>query len=190
MSVKIDIELQGHHCNDWPVIEIYHEDRWLTSRQIQHETTLSFELDCQVQSRLRLRHIGKQFGEKGVWDTDSTAGLDRRILLRDIRFDDVTMGNHLIAQLPFVVEWTDLQRAKNDQSFIDSWNSFACDGVMNFNGYIDIDFSMPVYNWLILSKYKTTQPGQFSYFSDYTSNWHYEEDLKILREIKDLMRFD
>lgn len=190
MSLRIDLELRGYYCNHWPIIEIYHEDKLIVSRQVEDKSLIQLDIECGERSQLRMRQIGKRFGEQDVWDTDVATGQDCWIEIQDIRFDDVTMGQRLIDDLTFVNEWSPIQRQHNDPQFIDQWSRFACNGRMNFNGYIDIDFTMPIYNWLILTKYKTNRSSQTSYFSSYTDNWHYEEDLEILKEIKELMKFE
>jgi hypothetical protein len=61
---------------------------------------------------------------------------------------------------------------------------------MNFNGTIGLEFDTPVYDWMIVKKYKKPIDKNIAYFSNHTARWHYEEDIKILNEIKSLMDID
>ena len=61
--------------------------------------------------------------------------------------------------------------------------------MINFNGSILIELDTPIYNWLIISKYKVPITDT-TYFSNYSARWHYDEDFKIIKEIKELIQFD
>ena len=78
---------------------------------------------------------------------------------------------------------------QNTKEFIDTYSKIQCYGMMNFNGSIVIEFDTPIYNWLIISKYKVPITDT-TYFSNYSARWHYDEDFKIIKEIKELIQFD
>ena len=57
---------------------------------------------------------------------------------------------------------------------------------MNFNSIFTLEFETPILNWLTIAKYK--QPVKdTAYFSNHTLRWHYDEDLKLIEEIKQLI---
>jgi hypothetical protein len=91
--------------------------------------------------------------------------------------------------LIFNTEWTESQIQQNTKEFINNYNEIQCYGSMNFNGAITLEFSIPIYHWLIFSKYKVPMTDE-AYFSNYSARWHYEDDLKAIQEIKELMNFD
>ena len=86
-------------------------------------------------------------------------------------------------------EWTPLQIEQCDAQFIHQYTKFRTTE-MRFNGVIQIGFESPVLNWLTMWKYKKPQADNESYFSSQSARWHYEEDLELIREIRNLMRYD
>jgi hypothetical protein len=190
MRTRLEIDVLGFFCNQWPSLEIYHDDRLIFDETIESQRYLQFELDCQnTNSSICLRHKNKRFGEDGVWDTD-TSGQDRYLEIKDIRFDSVSIGRRIMSNLWFDSEWSELQKQINDLDFIQQNSRFLCYGRMGFNGRIKLDFEFPIYNWLIINKYKLESIEKKSYFSQYQENWHYERDFELIKEIKDLMKFD
>lgn len=187
MYVKLDIDLFGYFCNEWPMVEIYHNDQLIYENSIVDQQTLSFSLQCEEQSTLKIRHKNKFFGENNRWDTDQST--DRYVQIIDVRFDNVSIGQKIMSELQFCSEWSDMQLQHADQEFINQYTNFLCNGRLGFNGYVKIDFTIPVYNWLILNKFKL-EKKELSYFSQYTENFHYEKDLELIKEIKELMNFD
>jgi hypothetical protein len=45
----------------------------------------------------------------------------------------------------------------------------------------------PILNWLTVTKYKKPVE-KTAYFSSHSLRWHYEEDLKLIEEIKKLIQ--
>lgn len=190
MKVNLEIDLRGHFCNEWPMLEILHDGECIFDGQVQSEKILIFDLDCKSsRSTLLFKHKGKRFGEGGIWDTNQS-GQDRYIEISDIKFDKVSIGPQIMGKLWFDTEWSDTQKLSLDQEFTQTYSHFLCHGKMNFNGIINLTFDLPVYNWLIINKYKTDTIENISYFSQYQKNWHYEEDRELIKEIKGLMKFD
>jgi hypothetical protein len=190
MTVNLQIDLHGHFCNEWPLFEIYHDDKIIFDDQIRSHQKLVFDLSCNgLRSKLAFRHKGKRFGDDGIWDTDAN-GQDRYIEIQDIRFDAVSIGQEIMSKLWIDVEWDDSKKQNMDADFLQTYSRFLCHGKMNFNGAITLEFDLPVYNWLIINKYKIQSIENKSYFSQYQENWHYEPDIRLIKEIKELMKFD
>jgi hypothetical protein len=139
---------------------------------------------------LSLEHHGKQFGDHGIYDTDLQLSLDRGITIKDIRFDDVTIGQHKIQQLQFRTKWTHQQILDLDADFLAQRSQFACNGYMGFNGTVDLEFWTPIMEWLGVYKYKTDLNSNIAYFSGFDQRWHYDNDLELIREIRELMQFE
>jgi hypothetical protein len=156
----------------------------LFHQQVVESITADFEVSCFQKNFLEFEHYGKSFGTNGIWD--SGAEQDCFVQIKDIRFDDVSIAD-IRSQLEFISKWddgTDPEQIKNF-SIIPH-----CDGLMNFNGTIGLEFDTPVYDWMIVKKFKKPIDKNIAYFSNHTARWHYEEDLKILDEIKSLMNID
>ena len=187
--VELIVSLTGHYYNHWPNLKILHNNIVVFDGQIIDGQILKLNLNCSLTNILKFVHYGKQFGENGVWDSNSDASEQCFINIKDIKFNQVSIGEKLKAKLIFKTNWTELQRQHNTQEFIDTYSTTQCYGSMNFNGEIELKFNTPVYDWLILSKYKEPL-ADTEYFSNHSARWHYEKDLKIIKEIKELISFD
>ena len=188
-QVILTVSLTGYYYNHWPNLKILHNNVTIVDQPIIGDQLLTIELTCDKTNELKLIHHGKSFGENGVWDSSPDASEQCFINIDDICFNEVSIGETLKSKLVFVTEWSDLQRQQNTQEFIDTYSTIQCYGMMNFNGSIIIDFDTPVYDWLIFNKYKVPMTDT-AYFSNYSARWHYEEDLKVIDEIKELIDFD
>jgi len=188
-QVNLTISLTGHYYNHWPNLKILHNNVTVFDQTIIGDQSLTFELPCNKNNELQLIHYGKCFGENGVWDSSSDASEQCFININDICFNEVSIGESMKSKLIFNTKWSDLQIEQNTQEFIDTYSTIQCYGMMNFNGSIAIEFDTPVYNWLIFSKYKVPMTDT-AYFSNYSSRWHYDNDLKVIEEIKELINFD
>lgn len=181
---KISIDLQGHYCNHWPYLSVRLNGIELFNQQVIESMTLDFDVACDQKNLLEFEHYGKSFGINGIWD--STSEQDCFAQIKDIRFDDVSVDD-IKTQLTFISKWRD----GDDPTQIENFSIINnCDGLMNFNGTIGLEFDTPVYDWMIVKKYKKPIDKNIAYFSNHTARWHYEEDIKILNEIKSLMDID
>ena len=157
---KISIDLQGHYCNHWPWVIVRLNGIELFNQQVIESIKLDFDVVCDQHNLLEFEHYGKSFGTNGVWDT--TAELDCFVQINDIRFDDVSVDNIIISSLTFISKWnqdSDPEQVKNF-STIDH-----CNGLMNFNGVIGVEFDTPVYNWLIEEKFIKKQSTNNAIFN-------------------------
>ena len=188
-QVNLIISVTGHYYNHWPNLKILHNNIIIFDQPIVNKQQLTFDLTCTQINELKFIHYGISFGENGVWDSSPNASEQCFVNIDNIFFNAVSIGEALKSKLIFNTEWTDLQIQQNTQEFIDTYNKIQCYGMMNFNGSITIEFDTPIYNWLILSKYKVPITDT-AYFSNYSARWHYDEDLKIIKEIKELIQFD
>jgi hypothetical protein len=132
----------------------------LFNQQVIESIKLDFDVACDQHNLLEFEHYGKSFGTNGVWDT--TSELDCFVQINDIRFDDVSVDNIIISGLTFISKWnqdSDPEQVKNF-STIDH-----CNGLMNFNGVIGVEFDTPVYNWLIEEKFIKKQSTNNAIFN-------------------------
>lgn len=186
-TVNLKINVTPTKYNDWPLFRVLHNNIIMWDSKVTRSQIIDIDLSCSIENHLRFEHYGKRFGENNIWDTDpDNLSNDRMIKINDIRLNDASVGleliRHWIFNTVFTVEQLKYLSAK-DKKNIEQMLSF---GSMNFNGYIDFNFELPVYDWLIINKYK--RPIQdAAFFSNYTTRWHYDEDLKLISEIKNLM---
>jgi len=169
-NVNVKINVTPSFCNDWPLFTVLHNNNVVWDGRILHNQILEFNLQCDTNNKLTFKHYGKRFGENNVWDTTKTE--DRFLKINDILFDDVSIGDEIKNQLTMHT----YTGHGNLQTY----------GLMNFNGHIDLEFETPVYDWLILSKYKK-EVKDAAFFSNYTTRWHYDKDIELIKEIKVLM---
>jgi len=186
-TVIFEVDLVSKFYNHWPYFKIYHNNKLIFNDEIIENKTLVYKLDCEKHNNLVFNHYGKQFGENNVWDKNPDTGEECLVTIKDIRLNSVSIGD-LKRKLIFDVDWSDWMR-NHDPSLTNSYKTFNSDGVMVFNGTITFDFETPVYDWLILNKYKVPKSNT-AYFSNYTNRWHYEDDISVINEIKNLMNFD
>lgn len=189
--VNLLIELEGNYCNHWPNLEITVNDLVIFDGVVEGLIQLEKTVSCLENNLLKFRHYGKRFGDLGVWDTDTNQGLDCFVKIADICFDGVSAGTEILSKLQFNTVWTQTQLATLDPEFIKQYSSInSCNGMLNFNGAINLEFQTPVYNWLTLAKYRGPVSGKESYFSNHSIRWNYDQDLVLLEEIRNLMGID
>jgi hypothetical protein len=135
-----------------------------------------------------IQHYGKRFGDDNIYDCSHDQSQDCVLQIKDIRFDNVSIGQELMSKLYFETQWTSAQLKDLTPEFLQEMSTINCaNGTMNFNSVFKISFETPILNWLTIAKYKT-EAKQHAYFSNYSLLWHYEEDLKLIEEIKSLIK--
>jgi hypothetical protein len=183
--VTIEIDVIGKFFNHWPRLQLLVNDQTYYDNQVLNEQTITIHCLCAKNNTLRLVHYGKQFGENGIYDSLSDGSESCEIVLRDIRFNAVSidlMRNDLV----FNTTWSQHQLDTTEQHFIDQYTKIKGFRSMTFNGHMDLEFNCPVYDWLIVSKYKVPNDASLAYFSGFAARWHYERDIEIIKEIRDL----
>ena len=183
--VEIELDVIGKFFNHWPKLQLVVNDKVYYDSEVVDEQTIKIRPLCTKNNTLSLIHYGKQFGETGVYDSLPDGSQSCEIVLRDIRFNDVSidlMRNDLV----FNTIWSQYQQDTTPKNFIDQYTKVCGFQSMTFNGYSNIEFNCPVYDWLIVSKYKVPNDPSLAYFSGFAARWHYERDLEIIQEIKEL----
>ena len=184
-KVHVSIELQGFFCNHWPQAKITFNDQLIYFSEVENSKILNFELDCAVSNRLTIEHLGKSFGQDNIWDTDQHN--DCVLKIQDIQLDQVSIGKELLSNLIFVTNWSSEQLTQNSQEFIKKYSVIEnCMGQMNFNGTINFDFEVPVYEWLIKEKF--INPSKKSTLKMYSGQgkFDYEYILNKINYMKQL----
>jgi hypothetical protein len=177
---KIEIVLQGYFYNHWPELKILLNDKLLFDGAVIDKQTLTFDIECQDRNRLEFVHHNKQLGQNNVWDTDPHTGADCKLQIVDLKFNQVSIGARIKSGLEFTADHADQTVTIIKES----------DGWMTFNGSIVLDFETPVYDWLIINKFKLEEQKDKAFYSNFTNRWHYEQDIALLDEIRKIMGFD
>jgi hypothetical protein len=149
MMTKISVDLQGHYYNHWPYVIIRLNGIELFHQSVVETITLDFDVACNQKNLLEFEHYSKSFGENGVWDTDPSRNQDCFVQIKDIRFDDVSIDT-IKHELTFISKWNERSDPEQIKNFSRIDN---CNGLMNFNGVIGLEFDTPVYSWLIKEKF-------------------------------------
>lgn len=186
--IDFNLNVTGHYFNHWPYLKIYHNGQEIFNDQVINIADLNFKLDCKETNTLQIIHYGKKFGDDDIWDSDNDGKQNCYLQINDIKFNDISGKNDILPQLELVTHWTPMQ-LKSDPEFLNQHSRFCSLGMMVFNGEIAIEFTTPIYNWLIDKKHKIPLK-ETAYFSDYASRWHYGKDLELIEEIKSLIHYD
>ena len=137
-------------------------------------------MPLQDSNNLILQHYGKQFGENNIWDTRSENNCiveDRAVQLVRLEFDKVDIAPYLIKHWPFKTD--DAQHIATDY--------------FGFNGCCSIDFTSPVYDWIITNlvydpKSHLVKAQDLIVETSHSNLFNYDEDLIILKEIEKLLK--
>ena len=178
--MNLEIDVTPSYCNDWPFLSIKNNNIEIFDDQIIEQQCLSFDLECDKSNILYIKHYGKSFGADDIWDTNEES--DRYIIIEDIRFDGVSI-DHLLGDMLFHNTF------ENGQEYNLDIAEFKSYGQMRFNGYFELSYETPIYDWLILTKYKKPLSNN-AFFSNSTTRWHYEDDIELINEIKEMFRED
>lgn len=187
-QVHLQIDLEGHFCNHWPLTKISVNDLVLYDGPVINASRHIYQIGVEKSNHLVIQHYGKRFGDGDIYDCSSDQSQDCVLKIKDIKFNDVPVGQELMSKLYFETEWTPAQLKNLTPEFLQEMSKINCaNGTMNFNSVLKISFEKPILNWLTIAKYKTEDKQQ-AYFSNYSLRWHYVEDLKLIEEIKSLIK--
>jgi hypothetical protein len=183
MLTNIEIYLQSFSYNNkYPKVKIWNNNELLGDIEcIDHHTVLLYNITPTKCNRLAIEFYNKSFGENQIWDMGPTGELKLKIL--DIKFDGVSI-DHLLPSLYFTTQWSPQQLKLQSSEFIKQYSKFAANGDMVFNGVLEFDWDMPIYDFLIEKKFKESYNPSLAFYSNKTELFHYEKGLKFLNEIK------
>jgi hypothetical protein len=175
---RLQIHLRAHHCNLWPLLDIELNNVSVHAGEIKQDLMLDLPL-LEMDNLLIIRHHGKRFGKDRILDTRSIDGQiteDRRIEILSIAIDGIDFRDKLHG-ISFKQE-----AVIGEPNAPSDW-----DGNFNFNGSVTISMSSTPLNWLINLRLKKPRNDNISYFSDHTKLFHYEDELKLIAEIEELL---
>jgi len=182
--IKLTLKLESTNCNGWPNLIIEFNNKKILEKIIEKESTLEVELDDVLKSnnQLTVGMNNKSFGRKGIWDTktkDNKIIADKTLTITSCKLNDVETKDLLIKN-KFHIKLVDKQPSYYP-------TIVPSQGIMNYNGYFFVSFSLPLYNDLTNQKFKKQVDHDKSYFSNYTKVFHYDEEQKIISDIDSIL---
>lgn len=179
--MKLEVTVVPTYCNHWPTFQVSHNSTMLFDQEVDKETTLEFDVSEEPENILRFAMSGKQFGPT-TWDThvdeNGNVTADLTLTITDVRVDEVPVLDLLIKNQYYVIR-------QSGQDHIDEL--IYSEGIMNFNGDFRIILHTPVLNDITNQKFKQDLDADKSYFSNYTTVFHYDRDEQIIDEIYDIL---
>lgn len=170
------------YCNHWPELTVRFNNKNIFCSNISEEQTIKLNIDHCSKNRLEIGLSNKRFGAENVWDTqtdqDGNITDDLKIILVDVLVDDISIIDILLKNM-YCVDNTLGQPFNNEKIY--------SEGTINFNGFFEFEYSLPLLNSIINQKFKIPVNNNVSYFSNYTKTFYYEEDLKIIKEIEKIL---
>ena len=182
--IKLALKLESTNCNGWPNLIIEFNNKKILEKIIEKESTLEVELDnvLKTNNQLIIGMNNKSFGRKGIWDTktkDNKIIADKTLTVTSCKLDDIETKD-LLTKNKFHIKLVDRQPSYYP-------TIIPTQGIMNYNGYLFVNFSLPLYNNLTNQKFKKQIDHDKSYFSNYTKVFHYNDEQKIISEIESIL---
>lgn len=173
--ITIDLTIVPSFCNQWPQLEIEANDQTVWKDYVTQGSTISVDFLAQEQNTVRIKYINKRNGPD-VWDTkiDENGAIveDQHAVLTNIRINRA-QANWLIA----TTEWH-YANGEQKQNF----------GFMTHQGYMQINFPLDVYTWIIQQRRATAtqseQTSSLDYKNIYIPQHENEISCQLIEEIK------
>lgn len=181
-SSVLTIKIIPFYCNQWPELTVQFNDKNIFCKNISEEQTIDLILNHQSENRLKIGLSNKRFGIENIWDTqtdqDGNIISDLKLILVDVLIDGISIIDILLKNM-YHTNNTSGQPQNNKKIY--------SDGNINFNGFFEFKYSLPLLNSIINQKFKIPVDNNVSYFSNYTKAFHYDNDLKIIEEIEEIL---
>lgn len=179
--MKLSVTVVPTYCNHWPTFQVEHNSTMLVNHTVDKETTIEFDLEEEDANILRFGMAGKQFGPE-TWDTHvdehGNVTADLTLTITDVRIDEVPILDLLVKNQYYVTR----QPGQDHMPEL-----IYSGGEMNFNGNFNVTLHKPVLNDITNQKFKEPINTDKSYFSNYTTLFHYDKDLEVIKEIQDIL---
>lgn len=173
-DMHLEMEIEGFYCNTWPKLTIRQDNKILYEEFIIN----SQKIDMQILNEpFTVGMENKSFGDNNVWDTNLDANgnitADKYIVIKNISIDDVNFA-HNLHKIPY-------QSTEHGAT-----NTF--DQSIRYNGFWQIETDTNPYNWIIdITNKKEDNTPTVSYFSNYEHHGYYDDQKKVINEIKDIL---
>jgi hypothetical protein len=140
--MKIDFDLVGNCCNEYPLITIKNNQDILYHGYVQNHLVLEFDVELQDRHVITIEGLGKCNGTTGKWDTqvDDQGCIikDKNLQINNVRIENISLGSEWIKNLPIHKENNVVE---------------PCLMGMYSNGVIQFEITSPVLSWIIEEKF-------------------------------------
>lgn len=182
MISKLEINVTPCFSRHWPELTVFFNNSIILREEIVEEKTLSLDLEHKQSNQLRIGLANKRFGQDNVWDTvvDHEGNIlsDLSLTLNDVLVDDTSIIDILIKNRYY---------ADNTPGQPENSKKINTNNTMYYNGFFEFDYQLPLLNSIINQKFKMPIDSEKSYFSNYTKVFHYDEELILIEEIKNIL---
>jgi hypothetical protein len=178
MPIKFEIDFVSQKCNHWPYIKIHFNGDVLYDQELESKTSLFFNLSpIENHNTLTITHYNKKQGEMKIWDTKTNSNGD---IIEDCNFQIIDLK---IDGIPFNISAYERFLFNSTKKY----DNIYLNSIVGFNGEFNINFPKDVYSWLTVIKYKKDIVDNLEQFSNTSQLFYYEEDQKLIKEIKELL---
>jgi len=177
---KLQLFVSGEWCNSWPILNISLNNLTIFKDEVKKECNIDINLDS-LSEKNNILHIGmegKKMGEQNIYDTivddNGTIVKDKYISIHNICIDEVEISKLLTT---YYVENLNHPHTIHDTH-----------SIISYNGYYEIQYSLPLYDSLIQSKFNNNIKREHkSYFSDTSSVFEYSKQNKLIEELEKII---
>jgi|CryBogDrversion2_7_1035282.scaffolds.fasta_scaffold06175_2 hypothetical protein len=177
MSIPFQVDFIANWCNHWPYVRIVFNDTVLVDRELAAETSIIVDLELEEQNTLKIQHYGKRQGENHIYDTvvDQQGNItqDCNFRITKLGFDRIWFNQLAAGRVLF----------QNTKGF----DNVNIDSIVGIDGEFVLEIPRDYLSWLTLLKFKQ-EIAPMEEYSNYTLLFHYEKELEIIQEIKDLIK--
>lgn len=176
--LSFQLRINANWCYHWPYIKICFNDSVVFDSEIDQSIDVAFDVDDILDNnQLTINHYGKRSGENKIWDTKVDANGS---IVNDCTFQIVELS---INGIPFNEIAFKKYLFKNNQNY----DNIYLNSIVGFNGEFNISIPKDLYSWLTIIKFKHDIVSDGEQFSNSSQLFHYEEDVKLIRELKTLL---
>lgn len=176
--LAFQLRINANWCNHWPYIKICFNDAVVFDSELNQSIDIAFDVnDILDTNQLTINHYGKRSGENKIWDTKVDANGS---IINDCTFQIVDLS---INRIPFNEIAFKKYRFKNNQNY----DNIYLNSIVGFNGEFNISIPKDLYSWLTIIKFKHDVINDGEQYSNSSQLFHYEEDIKLIRELKTLL---
>lgn len=174
--IYVEIKLKASWCNEWPNLIVELNKNIYFQGKVDNNLTIKFTAPGKLNNTLIIQHYNKNFGQNGQWDTKSENNKiiqDRAVELLDIKLNQISIYKYFINNCPFVTN-------KKEKLYTNYYG---------FNGQTELNFSAPVYDWIICNivKPKAFTSPTLKIETSADNLFDYTKDIIEIAEIENIL---
>lgn len=161
---EVELKIKAIGSNGDPLVRISFNDVVAFDDRWHGAVNKQFLLPLAANNRLLIEHYGKRFGENRIWD-------QHEFILQELWLDDV----------PISKLWQSGKKLYYHKGEVLPDDVGPVDMVFGFNGSFEIEFTAPVYDWIIDRRKIVTSPVDIKISSLDYYNRQYTNHAEIQR---------